>query len=406
MYLRIARPPSPSVASRDNVSRNITLGGTVRAVNADLASAAQGLAHLGAEHAETSERERTLATEVAQALAASPIPSMLVPAALGGGEREPREMVAALSVIAKGDGSAAWCAMVAATSGLVSAYVDPDFARDAFSPPAIAGGVYAPMGKATLDKDEYVVSGRWPFASGCRHATTLMGGALVAGNGHPAVRAMVFPADVAEIHETWDVTGLRGTGSHDIEVVELRVPAGHTASLSNDRPRHDGPLYAFPAFGLLALGIAGVAMGIAAGAIDDVVALAGSKKPGGSKRTLAERSSCQAAVAHAEAQVGSARAYVDEAVGEAWDAASANGEISVEGRAKLRLAATHATRSAAKAVDLMYETGGGTAIYTRSPLERRFRDIHTARAHMMVSPASLELVGRVSLGLETDTAQL
>ncbi len=76
------------------------------------------------------------------------------------------------------------------------------------------------------------------------------------------------------------------------------------------------------------------------------------------------------------------------------------------GRAKLRLAATHATRSSADAVDLMYEAGGGTAIYARSPLERRFRDIHTAKAHMMVSPASLELTGRIRLGLETDTSQL
>ena len=375
-------------------------------MNADLASAAEGLAVLGAEHAEESERDRTLEPGVAQALAASPIPSMLVPAALGGGEREPGEMVAALSAIAKGDGSAAWCAMVAATSGLVSAYVDPDFARDAFAPPAIAGGVYAPMGKAALDGDEYVVSGRWPFASGCRHATTLMGGALITGNGRPAVRAMVFPADAAEVHETWDVTGLRGTGSHDIEVSELRVPMGHSASLVSDRPRHDGPLYAFPAFGLLALGIAGVAMGIAAGAIEDLVALAVAKKPGGSSRTLAERPIVQSAVAHAEASVGSARAFVDEAIAEADAMAGAEGTLGTDARAKLRLAATHATRASRSAVDLMYEAGGGTAIYARSPLERRFRDIHTASAHMMVSPASLELMGRIRMGLDTDNSQL
>ena len=375
-------------------------------MNEDALSAAETLASIGGEHADRSERDRTLAPEVASALAASAIPSMLVPSELGGGERSPGEMVEALDLIARGDGSTAWCAMVAATSGLVSAYVDSDFARDAFAPPAVAGGVYAPMGRATADGDNFVVSGRWPFASGCRHATTLMGGALVTDKNRQSVRAMVFLASEAAIHDTWDVTGLRGTGSHDIEVSELRVPAGHTASLSDDRARHDGPLYAFPPFGLLALGIAGVAMGIATGATGDLVTLATAKKPGGSKRTLAERSSTQAAIARAEALVGSARAYVGEAVGEAWDAACANGEIGVDGRAKLRLAATHATRSAAEAVDLMYEAGGGTAIYARSTLERRFRDIHTARAHMMVSSASLELAGRTRLGLETDTSQL
>ena len=375
-------------------------------MSANLLNAAESLASIGAENADRSERDRSLAPEVAKALAASPIPAMLVPAALGGGERNPAEMVAALSAIAAGDGSAAWCAMVAATSGLVAGYVEREFAREAFAPPEVAGGVYAPMGRAAMDGGEYVVSGRWPFTSGCKHATTLMGGALVAGDGAPEVRAMVFPASQAVIHETWDTTGLRGTGSHDMEVSELRVPAGHTASLASDTPRHDGLLYAFPAFGLLALGIAGVAMGIANGAIGDLVELAAARKPGGSKRTLAERPGVQASVAHAEALVGSVAAFVDEAVGEAWDAAESRGEIGIDERAKLRLAATHAVRASADAVDLMYESGGGTAIYARSPLERRFRDIHTARAHMMVAPQSLELVGRIHLGLETDTSQL
>src|SRR5215210_1121940 len=112
-------------------------------------TAAESLAATGAEHAERSEAERTLASTVTEALAASPLPSMLVPASLGGGERPPAEMVAALDLIAQGDASTAWCAMVAATSGLVSAYIDPDFAREAFGPPAVGGGVYAPMGKAT-----------------------------------------------------------------------------------------------------------------------------------------------------------------------------------------------------------------------------------------------------------------
>ncbi|MDQ3759254.1 MAG: hypothetical protein M3331_04850 [Actinomycetota bacterium] len=372
----------------------------------EVLAAAEGLASIGAEHARRSERERTLAPEAAAALAASPIPSMLVPEALGGGERNPREMVGALDLIGRGDGSTAWCAMVAATSGLISAYVDQGFAREAFAPPGVSGGVYAPMGRADRDGDGFVVSGRWPFASGCKHATTLMGGAIVQGESGPEVRMMVFPAAVAEIHDTWDVTGLRGTGSHDIEVSELNVPAGHSASLSDDHPHHDGPLYAFPPFGLLALGIAGVALGIARGAIDDLVELAAAKRPGGSMRTLAERSSAQASVARAEALVNSAGAYIGQAIEDAEAEADDVGELSPHYRAELRLAATHAARSAADAVDLMYEAAGGTAIYASSPLERRFRDIHTAKAHMMVSPQSLELAGRIRLGLDTDTSQL
>lgn len=368
--------------------------------------AARDLAPLAAEHAERSERERTLSPGMAAALASSPLPSMLVPVALGGGECEPAEMLAALEELAVGDGSAAWCAMVAATSGLIAAYVDPGFAREAFGPPAVAGGVYAPIGRAVPDGDDYVLSGRWPFTSGARHATTLMGGAMVDSGEAPEARVLVFPASEATIHDNWDVMGLRGSGSHDIEVSDLRIPASRSVALGVDRPLADGPLYAFPPFGLLALGIAAVALGIARGAVDELAELAVRKKPGGSSRTLAARAPVQVAVARAEALIGSARAFVNEAVGEAWDAARSEGEITLAHRGKLRLAATHATRAAADAVDLMHEAGGGSAIYARSPLERRFRDVHTATAHMMVGPASWELSGRLRLGLETDAARL
>lgn len=367
--------------------------------------AASSLALSAREHADASERERTLARPVADALRRSPLPALLVPAALGGGEGHPAEMIAALEELATGDGSAAWCAMVAATSGLVAAYLDPELAQDAFGPGRLAGGVYAPMGRARRAADGFVVSGRWPFASGCMHADTLLGGALVEGEP-PAPRVMVFPARRATIHDTWDVSGLRGTGSHDIEVTELEVPAERTAVLGADRPVHDGPLYAFPPFGLLALGIGAVALGIARAAIEDLVQLASAKRPGGSRRTLAERASIQADVARAQALVSAGRAFVDDAVDVAWEAALSGGAIPVAQRAGLRLAATHATQSAAGAVDLMYEAAGGSAIYTRSPLGRRFRDVHTATAHMMVSSATLELTGRIALGLETETGQL
>mgnify|MGYP000713446159 FL=1 len=370
-----------------------------------MVAAAHDLAPLAREHAERSERERTLAPEVVGALRESPLPSMLLPAPLGGAEVSPAAMVSALEELAAGDASAAWCAMVAATSGLLGAYVDPGFARDAFGPGRIAGGVYAPLGRARREGDAYVVSGRWPFASGCLHANTLLGGAVAEGEP-PAPRVLVFDAGDVEIHDTWDVAGLRGTGSHDFEVRELRVPAARSAALGVDRPRHDGPLYAFPPFGLLALGIAAVALGIARAAIDDLVELAAAKRPGGSKRTLAERAGVQADVARAHALVASARAFVNDAVGRAWQAAAADGEIPLAERSRLRLAATHATRSSAEAVDLMYGAAGGTAIYSRSPLQRRFRDVHTATAHMMVSPATLELAGRIALGLETETGQL
>jgi len=202
------------------------------------------------------------------------------------------------------------------------------------------------------------------------------------------------------------VSGLRGTGSHDLEVDDVFVPAGRAVSLMTDRPLADGPLFRFPVFGLLALGIAAVATGIARTAIDALVAIAGAKTPTGSKRLLGERAAIQMQVAQAEAALESSRAWLRASVAAAWDAACSRGSISVAERATLRLAATEATTRATRAVDLMYEAGGGTSIYVTSPLQRCFRDIHVVTQHAMVSPATYELTGRLLLGLDTDSAML
>ena len=95
-----------------------------------------------------------------------------------------------------------------------------------------------------------------------------------------------------------------------------------------------------------------------------------------------------------------------DAVGEAWESACGEGAIDLRQRARLRLAATHATISAARAVDLVYNAGGGSVVYATSPLQRHFRDIHVATQHIMVAPATLELAGRILLGLEADTSML
>src|SRR5437879_4198650 len=188
----------------------------------------------------------------------------------------------------------------------------------------------------------------------------------------------------------------RGGGAGDLR----QRPGGR------ERRRARGPLYAFPVFGLLALGIAAVALGIARRALDELVALAGAKTPTGSRRLLAERPAIQAEVARAEATLGAARAFLAETVGGAWERAQTAGAIEIRERARLRLAATHATLASACAVELVYGAGGGTAVYAASPLQRCFRDIHVATQHAMVAPATLELAGRILLGLEADTAML
>jgi alkylation response protein AidB-like acyl-CoA dehydrogenase len=191
-----------------------------------------------------------------------------------------------------------------------------------------------------------------------------------------------------------------------MEVTNISVPQAFTYSLVTGKPHATGALYQFPAFGLLAMGIGAVALGNARAAIDDLVELAGAKKPQGSRRTLAERSAAQSELAQAEAILRSARAFYYEAIGDAWRKAQQGDAIGIEDRALLRLAATHATRSSADVVRRMYELGGGSVVYASHPLQRRFRDAYTATQHMMIAPPSWELAGRVLMGLPTDPSML
>lgn len=366
----------------------------------DLVAWADAFAERAAAHASEGEDARRVPAELIAELRDAGVMRACVPASLGGLEVDPATLVDVLEAIASGDGSTGWVAMICATSGLTAAYMDA--AADVFgSPDVIVGGVFAPMGRGEPTDGGWRVTGRWRFASGCEHCDWLLGGTRI-GDEAPM---LVFPLDDVEIHDTWDTGGLRATGSHDYSVDSVLVPSGRRVDLTH-APRVDGPLYRFPGFGLLALGITAVCLGIARGALDEFARLATVKSPSFSRRRLAERSGVQSSFADAEAKLRSARALVDDAVGRCWDEANVEERISLEGRALLRLAATNAVKASAEAVSGVYELAGSTAVYRSSRLSRDFRDVHTATQHMMVAAPTLEVVGRVLLGVETDTSML
>jgi alkylation response protein AidB-like acyl-CoA dehydrogenase len=215
---------------------------------------------------------------------------------------------------------------------------------------------------------------------------------------------MIVPAADVEFLDTWHVSGLSGTGSTDFAIRDRFVPNKHAAGFGVDGPL-ERPLYQFPQFGLLAMGIAAVALGLARAAIEELVDLAGGKKPSGSARPLASRAAAQSEVARAEATLRSARAFYYEAIETAWQEAH-EGSLSTASRRDIRLATTHATHASAEAVDRMFHLGGGTSVYRTSPLQRIFRDVHVATQHMMIGPSTYELTGRLFLGLDTDVAML
>ncbi len=380
-----------------------------------LLAAARDLAPVIAARAADTEAQRRLPADLAQQLAEAGLFRMLVPRDLGGGEASPAEAFAVLEEIAAADAATGWCLMIGSTTALVSAWLPPAHAEAIFADRlAITGGVFAPMGKAVVDGDDYIVSGRWAWASGSANCRWLLGGAVILddrgprrlANGAPDHRMMIMPAADVELIDTWDAMGMRGTGSGDMAADAVRIPRDRSVSFVTDRPRATGPLYAFPPFGLLALGIAAVAAGNARAALDDLKALAATKKGGGSSRGLAERGTVQASFAEAAAALLAARAFAMAEIEAAWARAQAGEALTIDARARLRLAATHLTRTAAKTVAAMHDLAGGTSVYASHPLGRRFRDAHVATQHMMVGPSTFELAGRVLLGVPTDDAMI
>jgi alkylation response protein AidB-like acyl-CoA dehydrogenase len=362
---------------------------------------ARGAARIIAPLADATERGRRLPEEAVRALVDAGVFKLLVPRAFGGAEASALTLLAVLEEIARADGSAGWCAMIGASSGLMSGYLDEAVAREVYGPPdAITCGVFAPMGRAVREGNGLRVSGRWPFASGCEHSAWRMGGVVVEGEAPTA--SVLFRADETRILDTWDTSGLRGTGSHDLEVHSVLVPAERCFSFTAERRARGEGALAMSIFGVLASGVAAVALGIARGALDAIHELARAKLPAGAKRSIAHRETVQLAIAGAEAKVRAASAFLRESLAEA----ALEERPSLRSRAYVRLAASHAARAAAEAVDLAYEAGGATSIYAKNPLQRCFRDVHVATQHAMVGPLAATLAGRVLLDVESDTSTL
>jgi indole-3-acetate monooxygenase len=368
-----------------------------------------GIAARARELANETEEQRALPEALLAELRASGLMGAGAPAESGGLELPPGELLRHAATIAAGDASAGWCVSIAATSSLLAGYLRPESRAELLGDPAgIAAGIFAPRGTAEPVDGGFQVDGRWPYCSGITHAVVLFAGCMQTG-GEPGARPLPIvvgiPREQLEVLDTWHTLGLRGTGSHDAVASGVFVPAEHAFSLF-DGPVVDRPLYRFPVFGYFAASVAAAALGNARGAIVDFAELAKVKVGQGSARTLAERSTTHAAVADAEAALAAAEALFFAAIDAAWDAAGDEQPVDVERRNSLRIAATHAAGTAASVVSSLFALAGGPAVYDSSPLQRRFRDAHTATAHFQVGAVSREIQGRVLLDQPADTMML
>ncbi|MEV6771122.1 acyl-CoA dehydrogenase family protein [Nocardia sp. NPDC051030] len=374
----------------------------------ELERAAAELAELARAQAEDIEQQRCLPTELLDRFRKSGLFRMGAPATITGPQAPPAVLLACAETVAVGDAAAGWSVAIGSTCSLLAGWLPLEGAGEIFGDPyAVAAGVGAPTGTARRVPGGYRVSGRWAFASGIMHSDYMFGGCIVEADdtNAPSIRSMGMSCKEIRVLDTWHTSGLRGTGSHDVVAEDVFVPEHRSMSLL-DQPVSTARLYRYPVVAFLAQAVAAVALGNARGAIDDLSGLAVGKSAVGSSKTLAQRSATWVEVAQAEAALRAARALFYDAIERAWVAAESPEPVSLELRAGLRLAATHAAKTGAEVAKSMYDLGGGTAIYDRSPLQRRFRDAHAITAHVQVNPASWELPGRLLLGQPTATAML
>jgi indole-3-acetate monooxygenase len=355
------------------------------------------------------ESARRIPSELAKKLARAGLFRICIPKALGGAELHPSDFVRVIEALSRVDGSTGWCVMIGSLGGALSGWLPETVAREIFvtDPETILGGAVAPSGHAVPVDGGYLVSGHWQWGSGCQNCQWMAAGSLVMdgdkprqnANGEPEIRLMFYPAQQGEILDTWDAAGLRGTGSHDFRINEVFIPAEHSLLMSTP-PVANGVLYRFPIITLFALGPCSVSLGIAQRAVDELIKLAITKSPTFERRTLRQSQRVQAFVGEAMAAIRSARAFLHDAIAAACDLAADGQPLSLEMRRDVRLAAANAAWQSAKAVDLMYHAGGGSAIHSTSPLQRCFRDVHAITQHVLANQSVFEQAGAVYLGVE------
>jgi indole-3-acetate monooxygenase len=380
---------------------------------AEYVERARSLAPLLERAAPEMERITQLTPEVVAALHDAGLYRLMLPRSFGGAELPPADFVEVIEEIAKADASTAWCLGQAGGCAFAAAYLDPATARDIFGPKdaVLAWGPPNRSGRALPVDGGYVVNGTWQYASGSRHATWLGAHAARIGtDGKPPagpVRPMseptlLFPRASATITNTWQVIGLKATGSDTYSVKDLFVPSSHV--LQRDDPatrREAGPLYRFTNFQLYGAAFAGVALGIARTVQDAFIALAREKTPFLAATALRESPTVQYQVAVSEVRLRASRLFLLDTLRGAYDEASRRGEIGLDRRVALRLASTSATQQAAEVVDACYQAAGATAIFEVNPFERRFRDMHAVAQQSQARPSQLESAGRILLGFET-----
>jgi alkylation response protein AidB-like acyl-CoA dehydrogenase len=360
------------------------------------------------------ETTRRLPPELLDTLHRARLFRLLLPRSSNGIETDPVTFFHVTEAIAQADASTAWCLGQAGGCAMSAAYLDLPVAQAIFGddPKAVLAWGPGPKARAIECDGGYRVTGVWAFASGGRHASWL--GAhcpITQGDGSPrldpdgrqAERTMLVRTEDVTWTDIWNTVGLRGTASDQFALNDYFVRADHSMTRDFEKERREtGPLYRMSAGSCFQIGFAGVACGIARGALDSFIDTARNKVPFGMKSALRDNAVTQSGLAQAEVNLRAARALVLQSMAEIWQDLCAGATISVEQRITIRMASTNAIAKAREAVDFAYHAAGATAIFENHPLERRFRDMHTVTQQLQARSSHFETVGAWMMGAAAD----
>jgi indole-3-acetate monooxygenase len=384
-------------------------------LEADPIARAKALAPLLQRSAAEIDHQRRLPQALVDALLDAGLFGLLLPRAYGGSEGEPVVFMQVLEEVARHDASTAWCLGQTGVCAMAAAFLAPGPARAVWGEGrgVLAWGIEAPPPKAVAVPGGYRVSGSWSFASGGHHATWLGGHCVVTeADGTPREGrtgtaiplTLLFPASEATWTDTWDVIGLKGTGSDRYSVSDLFVPEEYTLDRDDPGERRLGsPLYRFHTDQMYSSGFASVALGVARGMLEAYISLANEKTPRGYKTPMRMSAVVQTDVAELEARLRAARSYLFATMEAAWRAAQED-ELSTEHRVAIRLATTHCIREARRIAGDAYNAAGSTSVFSTNPFERRLRDINSVSQQIQGRRAHFETVGKYLLGVETEAS--
>ncbi len=357
------------------------------------------------------DEHRSLPPEVIEAAKRSGLFCMALPGQLGGLEVDPAAIVDTLERLSHADGSAGWCGLIGQATAFFG-WLEPPVAKELLdsAPHVCASTVFAPTGRAVPRRDgDYTVEGRWTFASGCLHSELIQLGLFVMDGDRPASRpdgspdwrfAYVRTSEV-EIVDTWHPFGLRGTGSNDIVVRQLRVPPEHMGMPMLDAPKSDDSIYQLGFWGHTAVVLGPFPLGVARRALDELEELLPARASRGGHVPLVQDPQVHYELGRCRGALGAARSFLDETVGEVWNGICSGSPATDADQQRLRLAMQHAMTAGLDAIDVAYRFAGTSVLGRKSALQRCFRDLHAARTHFAFSLEVYRKTGRSALGVDS-----